>query len=300
VVTHAHPDWRTVRAWPLAGGVSAQVHAIEVRQPDGRLGRLVLRQYGAASVRADPHPAVTEYRLLRKLHEARLPVPWPHCADESGAIVPSPWLLSDYVAGEAGTDPDFLATVAQPLAEVLADLHETGLRHADVPFLPDATAIVAGRLAAPSRAPDEALSEPAIRAALAVAWPPRAVNQPVVLHGDYWPGNVLWRAGRVAAVVDWEDAMFGDPLADLSVARLELSWFAGPAVARAFTARYLALRPETDAGALAVWDLWAALRPAGKLAGWGLIPSRLVSMIAAHRQFVSEALGQLTDPRRGS
>ena len=92
--------------------------------------------------------------------------------------------------------------------------------------------------------------------------------------------------------------MFGDPLADLSVARQELWWFFGPVAAREFTARYHALRPAADLTALPLWDLRAALRPAGKLASWGLSQARQERMIAAHRQFVSEALGQLTEMRR--
>jgi len=296
-------DWRAVRAWPLPGGASAQVHAVEIEHPDGSRGRLVLRQYGAANLSADSHAAITEYRLLKLLRQARLPVPRPWHADESGAILPGPWLLIGYIDGEAITDPADLATAGGltpflgSLAQALAALHETGLRRADVPFLADAAVALP---AANSPAPDEALSETVIRAALARAWPPPAVNQPVVLHGDYWPGNVLWRDGRVAGIVDWEDAMFGDPLADLGVARLELSWFFGPAAARDFTGRYLALCPAVDVGALALWDLRAALRPAGKLAGWGLSAAQQARMIAAHRQFVSEALGQLEDARRRS
>ena len=48
------------------------------------------------------------------------------------------------------------------------------------------------------------------------------LNRRVVLHGDYWPGNVLWQDGRLVAVIDWEDASLGDPLADLATARVEL------------------------------------------------------------------------------
>jgi aminoglycoside phosphotransferase (APT) family kinase protein len=33
---------------------------------------------------------------------------------------------------------------------------------------------------------------------------------------------VLWRDGRIVAVIDWEDAQVGDPLADLANTRLEL------------------------------------------------------------------------------
>ena len=45
-----------------------------------------------------------------------------------------------------------------------------------------------------------------------------------LLHGDYWPGNVLWQQGRLAAVLDWEDAALGGP----SPARTS-NWRAWPA-----------------------------------------------------------------------
>jgi aminoglycoside phosphotransferase (APT) family kinase protein len=272
VVRAADPDWRAVRGWPLLGGASAQVHGIDIERPDGG-GRLVLRQYGLANLAADPHVALAEYRLLELLHRAGLPVPRPYRADESGAILPGPWLLTEHIDGQTCTDAAALAAFADSgagftglLAQALADLHGTGLRAADVPFLPDAGTLVSRRLAtAPARS-DDALSEPAVRAALAARWPPPRVNRPVILHGDYWPGNVLWRDGLLAGIIDWEDAMFGDPLADLAVARQELWWFFGPDSARAFTGQYLTLRPDVDTGALPVWDLWAALRPASRRA----------------------------------
>lgn len=260
----------------------------------------MLRQYGPANLAADPHVALTEYRLLELLHRAGLPVPRPYCADEWGAILPGPWLLNAYIDGQTSTDAAGLAAFAAAgteftglLAQALADLHGTGLRAADVPFLADAGTVVSRRLAAAPEWSDDALSEPDVRAALTAHWPPPQLNRPVILHGDYWPGNVLWRDERLAGIIDWEDAMFGDPLADLAVARQELWWFFGPDTARSFTGEYLTLRPDVDAGALPVWDLWAALRPAGKLASWGLSASQRASMIAAHRQFVAEPLGQL-------
>ncbi|MGY0231819.1 phosphotransferase family protein [Longispora urticae] len=41
------------------------------------------------------------------------------------------------------------------------------------------------------------------------------LGRPVVLHGDFWHGNLVARDGRLAAVVDWEDARLGDRAADL-------------------------------------------------------------------------------------
>jgi aminoglycoside phosphotransferase (APT) family kinase protein len=45
----------------------------------------------------------------------------------------------------------------------------------------------------------------------------------VVIHGDYRFGNFLWDGTRIAAVVDWERAMLGDPMADLAFICMPLS-----------------------------------------------------------------------------
>ena len=44
-----------------------------------------------------------------------------------------------------------------------------------------------------------------------------SVDSPAALcHGDLGRPNVLTRAGEVAALLDWEDALVGDPLFDLA------------------------------------------------------------------------------------
>ncbi|MCA9973725.1 MAG: phosphotransferase, partial [Anaerolineales bacterium] len=105
----------------------------------------------------------------------------------------------------------------------------------------------------------EADLDPApLRAALAAA-APRRPNPPTLLHGDFWPGNVLWHNGRLAAIIDWEDAARGDPLIDLARSRSEIAWILGPAALDAFTRHYLALAAIHTAD-LPYWDLCAALR----------------------------------------
>jgi aminoglycoside phosphotransferase (APT) family kinase protein len=287
----ARPGWRLVRTWTLPGATSTQVSAIEAEQPDGQRRKLVLRQYGAANLRADPCAAETEYRLLELLSAAGLPVPRPYLADSSGAIVPGPCLLQEFIDGERADDPADTADSARQLAGALAALHGTDFTRSDVPFLSDVRDDVARQLGTGPADPDEFLHENAVRAAVTGSWPPPELNRPVILHGDYWPGNVLWRHGRLAGVIDWEDALFGDPLADLSITRLEISWSWGFAAMSQFTDQYLKLRPEVDAADLALWDLRAALRASGfKMDTWGLPAEKLATARAAHREFIERAL----------
>jgi aminoglycoside phosphotransferase (APT) family kinase protein len=294
----ACPDWRLVRTWPLTGGISARVSGIEAELPDGQRSTLVLRQYGAANLRADPHAPKTEHRLLQLLWGAGLPVPRPYLADESGSIIPGPCLLQEFIDGERADDPADTADSARQLAGALAALHDIAFTQTDVPFLSDVRDDVARQLGTGPPDPDEFLHESAVRAAVTDSWPPPELNRPVILHGDYWPGNVLWRHGRLAGVIDWEDALFGDPLADVSITRLEISWSWGFAAMDQFTGQYRKLRPEVDAADLALWDLRAALRASGfKMDTWGLPAGKLGAARAAHREFIDRALREFARRR---
>jgi aminoglycoside phosphotransferase (APT) family kinase protein len=294
LVRRFRPDWRVARIWPLAGAVSSQVSGIEAEGPDGQRHTLVLRQYGAANLQSDPHSADTEYRLLQLLSAAGLPVPRPCLVDESGAIVPGPCLLEEFIDGERVDDPPDLASFTRQLAAELAALHDAGFARADVPFLADVGDHVSHQLGTGPHTLDDVVMETAIRRTLQANWPPPQVSKPVVLHGDYWPGNVLWRDGRLVGVIDWEDAAFGDPLADLAIARLEIVWFFGTAAMDMLTDAYLALRPAVGAATLPVWDLRAAMRACEFPFGtWELPPDQIASVRAAHREFAQRAISQL-------
>lgn len=283
-----------LRVWPLAGGVSAQVTALEIRLPGGRRDRLVVRQYGAANLAADPHAAAGEAELLGVLRAAGLPVPRPRHADESGRILPGPYLVVDFVDGEALRGPPAdPGDAARQLAAVLAAIHRVPRPPAGLRFLRDKSEMFTARLGAHPAALDETLAEGRIRAALARAWPPARHNEPVLLHGDFWPGNTLWRDGALAAVIDWEDAGYGDPLADLANGRLEIAMLLGAAAMREFTRRYRALMGTLDYAGLPAWDLCAALRPAGRMSSWGLDPAALRRMRRGHREFTGQALAAL-------
>jgi aminoglycoside phosphotransferase (APT) family kinase protein len=136
--------------------------------------------------------------------------------------------------------------------------------------------------------------EAAIRKAVEANWPPPQLNEGTVLHNDYWPGNVLWRDSRIVAVIDWEEAAFGDPMADLANIRLEIIWHFGTAAMNMLTDEYLARRPSVGTATLPVWDLRAALRASQfPLEALPRPADEIASMRAAHRDFAMAALGEL-------
>jgi aminoglycoside phosphotransferase (APT) family kinase protein len=102
----------------------------------------------------------------------------------------------------------------------------------------------------------------------------------------------LWRGGQLAAVVDWEDAQLGDPLADLANSRLEILWAFGAEAMHSFTSHYRSMS-NIDFTNLPYWDLCAALRPAFKIADWAGDTTTEKAMRDAHRWFVVQAFEKI-------
>jgi aminoglycoside phosphotransferase (APT) family kinase protein len=128
---------------------------------------------------------------------------------------------------------------------------------------------------------------------LEAAWPLPRHNEPVLLHGDFWPGNILWRNGRIVAVIDWEDAAIGDPLADLANSRLEILWAFGINAMQSFTRQYQSMT-AIDFANLPYWDLCVALRRIDQIGLWGLDEMGEREMRERHRWFVEEAFERLS------
>lgn len=284
----------------LTGGVSAQVTALEIQQADGSPQKVVVREYGAADLSRDPQIAEHEFRLLRHLRLAGLPVPEPLAFDQSGALLPTSCIVIEFVEGETNGETAFapadLDDALRQLATLLAHIHQVPVD--TLGFLPNRTEIVAERLRQRPAQLDESLDEGRIRAALEPVFPPPQRNPTCLLHGDYWLGNILWSAarprgaGQIAAVIDWEDAALGDPLADLATARLELVFAFGMDAMQAFTRHYQA-QTELDDANLPVWDLYAATRPAFELGKWAGDPETERRWRVGHAAFVAQALSHL-------
>ena len=287
-------DLRLLRIWPLAGAVNSQVVGIAAERSDSRRCNLVLRQYGPAVIQAEPQIAHNEFELLTLLAAAGVPVPRPYLVDESRAIVPGSCILMEHIDGEPVHQPDDLGSFLRQLAAALAALHACRIPRTEVPFLADVSDYAAAEFNEDVHIREDIVPETAIRKAVQANWPPPQVNEAVVLHNDYWPGNVLWRDGRIVAVIDWEEAAFGDPMADLANIRLEIIWHFGPAAMNVLTDEYLARRPSAGTATLPVWDLRTALRACQfPLETLPRPADEIASMRAAHREFAVAALGAL-------
>ncbi|MFO7695642.1 MAG: phosphotransferase [Anaerolineae bacterium] len=296
IVRRWEPGARLIDVRPLEGGVSAQTACLQVETSDGQRQRLVLRRHGACDLAQNPRIAATEHALLRALRARGFPVARPLTLDEACDLLPTPYILLEYLPGETLWDPAAPAATAHEIARQMAAVHTVRAGDPALPPLPDRLAACQRALAHPPETLDDSLSEAEIRAALAAHAGSPDRNPHVLLHDDLWPGNILWQGGAVTGILDWSEAALGDPIADLGNSRLELLWAYGEAAMEAFTATYLSLTGHY-AASLPWWDLIAALKPCGLLSTWVNDPVREAPMRARHRWFTEQALAAMTDGR---
>jgi aminoglycoside phosphotransferase (APT) family kinase protein len=305
LVQAIRPNSKLLRTWPLTGGISAQMNAFAFERPDGQIGRMVLRRPGATALKQNPQAAAVEFKLLQTTQALGLATPAPLLLDQSGKIFPTPFLVIEYVEGKTDYNPADLPAFTRQMATHLANIHRVADTPVDLSFLPIRVATFAETFGPQPSTADQSFAEERIRLTLAQVWPITQRNMATLLHGDFWPGNLLWQDETLVAVIDWEDARVGDPLMDLAISRLDLLWIFGVEAFESFTRHYQSLM-ALDYTNLPYWDLYAALRlvrmAGANLAEWaafyppfGRHDITEQTIRAHYAWFITQAYANLTD-----
>ncbi|MBS1878467.1 MAG: phosphotransferase family protein [Actinobacteria bacterium] len=210
-----------VRIEPIGDGHSNLTFAVE------REGaRLVLRRPPRGPLAPSTHDVVREARLLRALRPHRVPVPEVVAICDDPAVIGAPFYLMAFVDGAVLGDrlPAALAGEAEAIAAHLVDgllaLHEVDPAAEELAGFGRAEGYLERQLKRFEGLYEVNATRPLPDVEVVAGWlrdnlpasPP-----PTVVHGDYRLGNVMVAAApvRLAAILDWEMATIGDPLADL-------------------------------------------------------------------------------------
>jgi len=228
---------------------------------------VVVRRYGEYWQRTDPAAAGREFKLLEVLARASFPAPRPLMVDAQGGPFGTPTVVMTRLPGRPLLAPRALTSYLQQMARTLADMHR--LPTDELGFLPDQRDMVTRVL---SRRPetDDALQLGVWEAAVA-EWSriSQLVEQRVLVHGDYWPGNLLWVRGRLTGVVDWEQPRLGDLVKDVATCRGDLWVLFGQPAADEFLREY-----ERAAGInvedLRFWELLISIEAVREMPEWAV------------------------------
>jgi aminoglycoside phosphotransferase (APT) family kinase protein len=191
--------------------------------------RLVLRRPPPGPLPPSAHDVLREHRVIAGLHGGAVPVPRPVLACADAGVLGAPFYLMEAVDGDAirfdlppAYTPASCRAVGERCVDALAALHGvdpagTGLHELGRPsgYLARQLRRWRGQLEL-ARERDTADLD-AVAEWLEAHLPPDDGPARIV-HGDYKLDNLLFSpdgAARLRAVVDWELATLGDPLADL-------------------------------------------------------------------------------------
>lgn len=241
-----------VKVERLLGGMAAESTAVILTPPHPNILVRQLKPHKHAT-------AAQEYRILQLVHTAGVAAPEPLFLDETGDWLGAPSLVMTLLDGVPDYDPVDRVAVARQTAVQLAKLHQMDVSALDLSFLPRGETAVSYLIQNPQQPPDRRWYEQQVQATLQACWPFSRRNADTLLHGDFWPGNLLWRDGQLVGIVDWEDAAIGSPLLDFAIAQLDTLMIYGEAAFNAFTAQYQAAN-QLDFTNLPLWQLAAALR----------------------------------------
>lgn len=271
------PSARLLSTEPLAGGVSSHTRRL-VFEAGGGVQAVVERRPKAMPGKPPPaERAAREAALLACLPDLGVPAP------RLRRFEPPDTLVLDFLEG--ATDPPLgaPASVIGPMAALLAALHRLGAEHGVPPLQAFTDPLADLRTWRPDLFPPDA-----DRGATC----PPFTGAARLLHGDFWMGNLLWRDGGLAGLLDWEDACLGDPMAELAAACCDLHSRFGADAAEALVCAYAALAP-VDRARLAWWDLYMPTAQLAYMDGWGLPPGDLARVRAAMTGRRDQALSAL-------
>ena len=209
----------------LAGGHSNLTY----RVVDATGAVVTLRRPPLGHLLPTAHDMGREHRIIRALHPTPVPVAEPlgHCQDAT--VTGAPFYVMEFVEGVVLHTADLARQAfdevqrrraGESFVDVLADLHDVDPVAVGLGELGRHEGYVARQLKRwyaqwQQSKTRELPAVDEVHDALAGSIPPQGPAR--VVHGDFRLGNCITDrdAGDVLAVLDWEIATLGDPLADL-------------------------------------------------------------------------------------
>lgn len=247
----------------LPGSFSNHTHLVEVRLPNGNPFKLVVRRYKIFGDYDRGEKAFREFRVFELLRQPQIPAPEPLLLDESGDILGSPGIVTGFVEGNLIMDvpTDYMVWVWK-LARTLARIHSIPCGKEEQKFLLKGNDQAAWFLKydTPPRYMPEYPGGTDLWHFIRKLSADIRADLPSLLHIDYWSGNILWQENEISAVLDWEEASYGDPAVDVAYARMNMVLMGAPNAADEFLHIY-----ESEVGRkiknLGFWELAASVRP---------------------------------------
>jgi aminoglycoside phosphotransferase (APT) family kinase protein len=197
-----------------------------------RSGDYVLRRKPFGQLLPSAHAVDREYRLISALHPLGFPVPKPYALCSDPEVIGAVFYVMALANGRSYPDgalPGFDATARRSmyerLVDALADLHNIDPGAANLSDFGKPGNYFERQVARWTRQYRDSQTDDLPEMERLIEWLPATLpmqSRTSIVHGDYRIDNVLFDQGRLTAVLDWELATLGDPVADFSY--LAMQW----------------------------------------------------------------------------
>jgi aminoglycoside phosphotransferase (APT) family kinase protein len=196
-------------------------------------GEYVLRRKPFGELLRSAHAVDREYRLLSALYPLEFPVPAPLVLCDDPDVIGAIFYVMELAKGRPYADgalPDFdpatRRSMYQQLVDTLADLHTIDPVAADLADFGKPGNYFERQVLRWTRQYRDSQTDYIPEMERLIAFLPESLPQQSrtsIVHGDYRIDNVVFDGdGTLTAVLDWELATLGDPLADFSY--LAMQW----------------------------------------------------------------------------
>ena len=196
-------------------------------------GEYVMRRKPFGPLLPSAHAVDREYRLLSALHPLGFPVPRPLALCDDPEVIGSIFYIMELARGRPyanGALPEFDPPTRQriyaQLVDTLADLHSIDPEAAELGDFGKPGNYFERQVMRWTRQYRDSQTDYIPEVERLIAFLPETLpeqSRTSIVHGDYRIDNVVFDGdGTLTAVLDWELATLGDPLADFSY--LAMQW----------------------------------------------------------------------------
>ena len=196
-------------------------------------GEYVLRRKPFGKLLASAHAVDREYRLLSALHPLGFPVPEPLAFCPDAQVIGAIFYVMELAKGRPyanGALPEFdpatRRRMYEQLVDTLADLHNINHEAAELGDFGKPGNYFERQVMRWTRQYRDSETDYLPEMERLIRFLPETIpeqSRTAIVHGDYRIDNVVFDGdGTLTAVLDWELATLGDPLADFSY--LAMQW----------------------------------------------------------------------------
>lgn len=191
-------------------------------------GRYVLRRKPPGKLLPSAHAVDREYRVISALHRLDFPVPRPYALCEDDSVIGTAFYIMDLVEGRVFWEPhldgighDERTGIYDALNATIASLHMIDIDAAGLSDFGKPQGYVARQIRRWSGQYKASETEKVPEMDKLAEWLPEACPEQTsaaIVHGDYRLDNTIIHhtEPRIVAVLDWELATLGDPVADFT------------------------------------------------------------------------------------